>query len=85
MNETQERKLQKHLHVKDTQDRRILKHLHMYNTIDPLRAWQLLGIYRLSAVIHRLRKVGYNIVTERMKVQNQFGESCSVANYRLEN
>jgi len=71
--------------MSETQDERLLKHLQMYNTIDPLRAWQLLGIYRLSAVIHRLRKVGYNIVTERMKVQNQFGESCIVANYRLEN
>ena len=71
--------------MNETQDERLIKYLQLHNTIDPLKAWHMLGIYRLSAVIHRLRKVGYNIVTERMKVQNQFGESCSVANYKLEN
>jgi len=69
----------------NTQDERVLKHLQMYNTIDPLRAWQLLGIYRLSAVIHRLRKVeNIKIATNRVKVLNQFGETCKVAEYKLE-
>ena len=41
------------------------------------------GCYRASSVIHELRKKGYNIITEDVIVQNQFGESCRIARYIL--
>jgi hypothetical protein len=50
--------------------------------IDPLTAWKELGIYRLSAVVHRLRMEGFNIITERKDVKNRFGENSNVAFYK---
>ena len=40
----------------------VLKHLKSA-TITPLQALDLYGCYRLSSVIHRLRRAGYTIVT----------------------
>ena len=64
---------------------RLLKYLQDHNTIDPLQAWNVLGIYRLSARINDLRKLGHNIETNRKKVTNRFEEKISVANYQLMN
>ncbi len=65
-----------------TQDQRLLDYLRDNHHIDPLQAWQELGIYRLSACIHRLRKQGHNIISNRKRVQNRFGENLNVADYR---
>jgi hypothetical protein len=65
-----------------TQDERLLDYLKDNNEIDPLEAWKELGIYRLSACIFRLRKQGHNIISNRKKVHNRFGENCNVARYR---
>jgi len=65
-----------------TQDERLLDYMRDNKHIDPLQAWQELGIYRLAACIHRLRKQGHNIISNRKKVQNRFGEVCNVADYR---
>jgi hypothetical protein len=51
--------------------------------INPLVAWKFLGIYRLAAIVHKLRKAGHEITTDRQPVFNRFGEECSVAHYRL--
>ena len=67
-----------------TQKERLENHLLLNKRINPLEAWKLLGIYRLSAVIFDLRKEGYKIETTRKAVQNQFGEECIVAEYVLE-
>jgi len=67
-----------------TQEERLIEYLQDNKTINPLRAWQDISIYRLSAYIHRLRKIGYNITTKRLSVINRYGEKCSVANYVLE-
>lgn len=67
----------------DTQKQRILKHLNRYHKIDPLRAWQSYGVYRLSDVIFRLRKDGYPIETGDKVVKNKYGEKCRVAEYIL--
>jgi len=64
---------------------RLLKYLQDHNTIDPLQAWNVLGIYRLSARINDLRKLGHNIETNKKKVTNRFEEKLSVANYQLMN
>lgn len=66
-----------------TQDQRLLDYLKLNKEIDPLQAWQELGIYRLAACIFNLRKQGHNIISNRKKVQNRFGENCNVARYRL--
>lgn len=66
-----------------TQKERLLDYLQQYGHINPLDAWKLLGIYRLSAVILDLRNEGHLIETERMDVKNRFGEKCHVAKYIL--
>lgn len=43
-----------------------------------------LGIFRLAARINDLRKMGYRIAREMVTVLNRYGESCRVAQYRLE-
>ena len=65
------------------QKQRLMEHLHLNKTINPLQAWRSLGIYRLSAQVHILRKEGWNIETKDFKVNNQFGEKCVVAEYVL--
>ena len=46
-------------------DTRILIHLKQGKTITSLEAQNLFYCFRLSAVIHRLRKAGHEIVTHR--------------------
>jgi hypothetical protein len=70
--------------MKTNQKERLLNYLIANKEINPLTSWVKLGIYRLSAVIHLLRKEGYNIETEFIKVTNKFGEPCKVANYKLD-
>lgn len=66
------------------QQDRLINYLLANRTIKPLQAWQDIGLYRLAAVIHVLRKQGLNITTETVEVKNRFNEPCLVANYRLE-
>lgn len=54
---------------------------HRWGAINPMDAWNKCGVYRLSAVIHNLRKKGCEIITRDKKVQNQFGETCTVGEY----
>ena len=68
-----------------TQKDRLITFLKTHRRINPLQSWQILGIYRLSAVILELRKEGYNIITIKTEVKNQFNEACHVATYVLEN
>ena len=62
---------------------RVLWWLEQRGEIDPLTAWAELGIYRLGARIHDLRRRGLNIISLRKQVRNQFGEACEVALYRM--
>lgn len=66
-----------------TQQERLIKHFKKTKTIDPLRAWTGLGIYRLSARILELRQIGYEIDTQKKRIKNKFGEECIVAQYRM--
>jgi len=61
---------------------RVLKYLIENKTITPLESWSILGVYRLSSVIHKLRK-NHTIITHNAEVKNRFGESCNVACYEL--
>lgn len=67
-----------------TQVERVLDFLKTHRQINPLQSWQVLGVYRLAAVVNTLRSLGYSIETVRTNVRNQFGETCHVATYILE-
>ena len=69
--------------MKNTQKERLIKYLAENESINPLKAWTELGIYRLSDTIFRLRNEGFNIITDKLTVKNKFGEDCIVANYKL--
>lgn len=66
-----------------SQDNRVLWWLENIGQINPLDAWQHLGIYRLGACIERLRKSGIEIETRREKAYNKFNESCNFGMYEL--
>lgn len=51
--------------------------------ITPLEALSELGLYRLSAVILRLRQDGWTILTHKVKSINRHGRECEYANYQL--
>lgn len=63
---------------------RLLQYLKTHREIDPLTAWDELGIYRLGARIYDLREAGHPITSDRKLVDNRFGEECRVALYTLE-
>lgn len=48
------------------QARRILRHLEK-DSISPMEALMVHGIYRLSASIHEIRKEGFNVFTRMHK------------------
>jgi hypothetical protein len=58
-------------------------HLQSGQRVTPLDAWSLLGIYRLSARIHELKKDGWCISSKSVSVENRFGESILVSEYSL--
>ena len=66
------------------QEQRLLDYLECHPSINPLQAWLKLGIYRLSAVVHKLKKKRHAIRTDRVVVQNRFFEDCNVASYVLD-
>jgi Helix-turn-helix domain len=66
------------------QQQRLTEYLKKHGTIDPLKAWTQLGIYRLADTVFNLRKKGYDITTSNKKVKNKFKEVCVVAEYKLE-
>lgn len=66
-----------------TQCDRLLAHLQDHGTINPLEAWQLLGIYRLGARVFDLKERGFDVRTRKTTVSNQWGEKCRVAEYYL--
>ena len=66
-----------------TQKQRLLTYLEQGNKINPLKAWQELGIYRLASRICDLRKDGNEIKDEWLEVPNRFGEFVRVKEYYL--
>jgi hypothetical protein len=66
-----------------TQQERLIKYFKKSKTIDPLRAWTQLGIYRLADCVYQLRKKGFEIDTQKITVINKFKENCVVANYKI--
>jgi hypothetical protein len=60
-----------------TQKEQILEDLKNGWKITPIDALKEYGCFRLAAVIHDLRKEGYNIKTERINKQNKDGKYAS--------
>ena len=67
----------------NTQCDKLLDYLQNHISITPKDAWNKLGIYRLSARVFDLRRLGYDIATNRKEVLDPFGEPKYVAEYRL--
>lgn len=56
------------MRTNDTQANAILKHMQDGNGITPMDTLELCGCFRLSARIADLKKRGYEIITEKVKV-----------------
>lgn len=63
---------------------RILEHLQKYGSITQLEVINLYWDWRLSDKIYRLKKDGYNIITESLKVKRVDGTNAYVSKYILE-
>ena len=65
-----------------TQEQRLYERLQR-GAVDPIIAWQDLGIYRLSARVYDLRQRGHDIQKSKKKIPNRFGEMIVVHEYYL--
>lgn len=70
--------------TKITQYDRVLDHLKKNGKLSQKQAINLYGAYRLSAIIHVLRKDGYDISTNYKSGKNRFGDNVTWAEYKLE-
>lgn len=59
-----------------SQASRILEYLKAGNGITPIEALNLFGCFRLSARIADIKKMGYEIVTELVKVGDNKRTAC---------
>lgn len=50
---------------------KLLAHLKAGKSITPLQCWKKFGIYRTSSVIHKLRRRGFDIVTDSVTVKGE--------------
>ena len=66
-----------------TQPARLLAFLMSGQHINPLEAWQKLGIYKSARPVFDLRALGWPVRTNHINVGNRFGEVCHVAEYSL--
>ena len=65
------------------QNKRLLTYLEQGKRIDPLTAWNSIGIYRLAARVCDLSKQGIEVKDEWLDVSNRFGEFVKVKQYYL--
>jgi hypothetical protein len=61
----------------------ILNHLQTKGPLTSEQAFELYGVTRISAVVFDLRKLGYNIVTEKAIGKTRYGETSSYGIYKL--
>lgn len=71
--------------AKLTQCDRILRHMKDYGSIDPMVAIREYGCMRLASRISDLKGMGHDIVAERTKCKNRYGEQTSYCVYRMRN
>lgn len=66
-----------------TQKTEILKYMQTHRGITSLQAIEKFGATRLSDIIFKLRKEGYEIETEQITKKNRYGHSVTFAKYNL--
>lgn len=66
-----------------TKFQQIKEHLENYGTITSWQAIQQYGATRLSDIIFRLRKQGYDIQTKTECAKDRNGNTCQFAKYIL--
>lgn len=69
-------------HSKPTQAQRVLAYMEEFGSITQFEAFNL-GIMRLASRISELKKKGYGITCQMVKVENRWGEKCSVKKYSI--
>ena len=69
--------------TKPTQNDRILAYMSEFGGITQLEALRDLGVMRLASRISDLRRKGFDIVSERVTVNNRWGERCPIKRYSL--
>ena len=69
--------------TKSTQRLRIMQHLNAGKTLTSLEALREYGIARLASRIAELKKRGEPIERDMVEVENKYGETVRVAQYRL--
>lgn len=70
---------------KTTKLQKVLEHLQKNNTITSMEAIDLYGATRLSDIIFRLRKKGYNIETKKIDIIDRYGNPNHYGKYILHN
>lgn len=66
-----------------TQAQRVLAYIEQFGSITQHEAMIDLGIMRLASRVSELKKDGYNITGEMVKVKNRFGETCCIKKYSM--
>lgn len=67
-----------------TQTVKVREWLESGKTLTSNEAWSRWGITRLSAIIFRLRRQGYDISTSIVDTENRYGEPVRYGSYKLE-
>lgn len=70
--------------MRTSQCNKIISYMQTHGGITQLDAYLDIGCWRLASRINDLKKRGYAIKRETIKVQNRYGESVSVARYSLQ-
>ena len=70
--------------ARGTQQSQVINYMARYGWITPMVAFQELGITKLATRVSELRKDGFRIRGERVKVKNRFGEEVTVMRYCLD-
>ncbi len=71
-------------HADNSQIMLVLEHLKRGEEITPLEALNEYGAFRLGAIIHKLKKEGYDIATRLECIEKPSGRKGRYAVYRLE-
>ena len=66
-----------------TQKSEVLRYMQTHRGITSLQAIEKFGATRLSDIIFRLRKDGYDIETEQITTKNRYGHSVTYVKYSL--
>ena len=69
--------------MKATQCEKIVEYMKEHGSITQIQAFVDIGCFRLASRISDLKKQGYAIRSEMVKVKNRYDEDVQVAKYSL--